>query len=258
VNFTTAQLAAFIGSFMWPFMRVGAMAFVAPVFSNRVVPARIRLLVAVALTVAVMPAAGRAPAVDPISAAGLLLAVHQMVIGLAMGFLLNMAFQVVVIAGESISLSMGLGFGVLVDPQSGQSTPVLSQFLLYICILLFLAVGGDLMLVKLLAVSFRDLPLAGPGMGAGDLLRVVAWASRMFAGAVLIALPPVGLLLCVNIALGVMTRTAPQMNIFSVGFPLTILVGFIAVLTLVLPWLPERMAALWSNAFAAVGALHVP
>ncbi len=246
---TTAEIMAWIGSFMWPFARMGAMMFAAPIFGNTQVSARIRLLLAVALTVAVMPAAGSAPAVEPLSVEGLLIMVQQVLIGLSMGLLIGMAFQSVAIAGESIALTMGLGFATMVDPQSGQSTPVISQFLMVVITLLFLAMGGHLMLIELVAASFVSVPVGTEGLGQGDYVLLVAWASQMYAGAVLIALPAIIMLLIVNAALGVMTRAAPQMNIFSVGFPVTMTLGFLLILTLVIPSLPRRFSAIWSDAF---------
>lgn len=248
----SADIAAWVGSFMWPFMRVGALFLTAPLFSNVSVPVRVRVLLAVALTIAVMPAVGEVPAVEPLSAVGLLIAAQQVVAGVAMGLLVSAAFQSVVIAGESISLTMGLGFATLVDPQTGVSVPVLSQFILIVTTLLFLALGGHLASIQLLAESFTRLPIATTGIGADDYYRIAAWGVEMYAGAVLIALPAVAVLLTVNMAIGVMTRSAPQMNIFSVGFPLTMLVGFVTVLTLVLPSLTSRMTDIWRDAFDTV------
>ncbi|MCS4502785.1 flagellar biosynthetic protein FliR [Arhodomonas aquaeolei] len=252
MNLEAAQITAWLGQFLWPLVRVGAMMLVAPVFSNAAVPVRIRVLLGVALTVAVMPAAGGAPALDPLSAAAVVLAAQQVIIGAAMGLLVAMAFQTVVVAGESISLTMGLGFATMVDPQSGVPVPVLSQFLLVILTLLFLAFGGHLVLIQLVAESFRLLPLDAGGLAAEDFHTVVAFASTMFSGAVLLALPAMAALLMINMIIGVMTRVAPQMNIFSVGFPITMLSGFVILLTLVLPSMPQRMSAIWRQAFDTI------
>jgi flagellar biosynthetic protein FliR len=162
------------------------------------------------------------------------------------------ALQTVVVAGESISLSMGLGFATMVDPQTGVAVPVLSQFLLIMATLLFLAMGGHLMLIQLLAESFTLIPIDSTGISPQDLYTVAAWGAEMYAGAVLIALPAVAVLLTVNMIIGVMTRAAPQLNIFSVGFPITMTVGFVTVLMVVLPSLPERMSAVWRLAFETI------
>ncbi len=255
MTLTTAEIMSWIGAYLWPFARMGAMMFAAPVFGNTMAPMRVRLLLAVALTVAVMPVAGAGPGVEPLSFEGLLIMAQQVLTGLAMGLLLAMALQTVSIAGESIALTMGLGFATMVDPQSGQSTPVVSQLLTVVVTLLFLAMGGHLMLIELVAASFVTIPVGMEGFGESDYVRLVAWAGQMYAGAVLIALPAVVMLLIINLALGVMTRAAPQMNIFSVGFPVTMTLGFILIMTLVVPSLPRRFAAIWSDAFNTLGRM---
>jgi len=255
VEITTAEIMAWIGSFFWPFIRVGAMMFTAPIFGLDLASVRFRLLLAVALTVAVMPAAGSAPMVEPLSMAALIIAMHQVIIGLAIGALLAMAFQTALIAGESIALSMGLGFASMVDPASGQTVPVVSQFLQVLVTLLFLAMGGHLMLIEMTAASFSSLPLDGQGLPRESLSLVIGWGTQMYAGAVLIALPAIVMMLIVNVALGVMTRAAPQMNIFSVGFPVTLLIGLLLLMTLIVPSLPLRMTAIWSEAFNTLGRL---
>jgi len=252
VELTIGEITAWVGSLMWPLMRVGAMVMVAPVFGNDLMPVRIRVFFGLALTVAILPAVGEVPAVDPLSAEGVMISVQQVLIGLIMGFMLLMAVNVVVVAGESMALAMGLGFATMVDPQTGMSVPVLSQVMLVIVTLVFLGMGGHLMLIELTAESFAAMPIAAEGVGREAFFEVASWAAQMFAGAVLIALPVVTVLLIINLALGVMTRAAPQMNVFSVGLPITMLVGPVLVLGLVLPVLPTRMAMMWSNAFAVV------
>lgn len=249
LSLTTAEISAWVAGFMWPFIRVSAMMLAAPLFGNASVPVNIRVLLAVGITVGIMPAVGAMPRLDPLSLEALLVGAQQALIGVALGLMIGMTLQVVVIAGESVALTMGLGFAAMVDPQTGVSTPVVSQFLLIVVTLLFLAVGGHLMLIQLTAESFTLMPVSSAGIGAEGFYRVVAWGSEMFAGAVLMALPALVLLLTLNMIIGVMTRAAPQMNIFSVGFPLTILVGMISLVLLLLPAMPGRMADLWQNAF---------
>ncbi len=255
MTLSAAEITAWVGAFMWPFLRVGAMVFVAPIFGNTQIPMRIRLMLTIALTVAIMPAVGSVPPVDALTLEALVIAMQQVVVGLAMGLLLAMAFQTVVIAGEAVALTMGLGFASMIDPQSGQSVPVVSQFLQVVITLLFLLVGGHLMLIEMTAASFQSLPVGIEGLERSRIALMLAWATQMYAGAVLVALPAIIMLLMVNMALGVMTRAAPQMNIFSVGFPLTMLVGFILIMTLVIPSLPNRMSGIWSSAFNTMGRM---
>ncbi|MBK5942805.1 MULTISPECIES: flagellar biosynthetic protein FliR [Halorhodospira] len=255
MEISSAEAAAWVGTFMYPLMRIGAAALVAPVFGNDMIPLQVRVFIGVALTIAVLPAVGEVPPVDPLSADGLLIAVQEVLVGLTIGMILALALNTAVIAGESIALAMGLGFATMVDPQTGMSVPVISQLLLTIVTLLFLAVGGHLMLIQLLADSFAAVPIGEIALDRDVFWGVAAWGTQMYAGAVLIALPLVTVLLVINLSLGVMTRAAPQMNVFSVGLPLTILVGGVLMPILVLPALPARMAMMWSEAYNTIGSL---
>ncbi|RFA28533.1 flagellar biosynthetic protein FliR [Alkalilimnicola ehrlichii] len=250
-----AELSAWLGGFVWPWLRVSGMLIVAPLFANTQVPARVSVLLGLALSVAILPAVGPVPEVDFLSLTAMIIAVQQILIGFSIGLMLALAFAAAIIAGESIAYSMGLGFATMVDPQGGHTMPIISQFFQIVATLLFLAMGGHLMLIELLAESFVGMPVGTTGIGADEMWLVIGWASEMFAGAVLIALPSVVVLLLTNLALGVMTRTAPQMNIFSVGLPVTMLLGFVVILTLTMPALGPRMAQLWSEVFAAVRLL---
>ncbi|MCG5548256.1 flagellar biosynthetic protein FliR [Halorhodospira halochloris] len=255
MEFTTSEIASWVGAFVYPLMRVGAAALAAPVFGNNMVPTQVRIFLGVALTIAVLPAVGQPPPVDPLSIDGLLIALQEVVIGLTIGFILALALNTVVVAGESIALAMGLGFATMVDPQTGMSVPVISQILLVVTTLMFLAIGGHLMIVQLLADSFTVIPVGEFQIDRDMFWGVAAWGTQMYAGAVLIALPVVTVLLVINLSLGVMTRAAPQMNVFSVGLPLTILVGGVLLPILVLPVLPLRMEAMWAEAYRTIGEL---
>ncbi|MBK1727085.1 flagellar biosynthetic protein FliR [Halorhodospira neutriphila] len=255
MELTFAEIAAWVGQFMYPLTRVGAAALVAPVFGNNLLPLRIRVFLGVVLTVAVMPAVGEIPQVNPLAPEGLLVAGQEVLVGLIIGFVLALALNTVVIAGESVALAMGLGFATMVDPQTGMSVPVISQFLLVLATLLFLIVGGHLMIVQLLAESFSAVPVGALSLERSDLWGVVSWGTQMYAGAVLIALPMVTVMLVINLSLGVMTRAAPQMNVFSVGLPMTILVGGVLLPVLLFPALPTRMAGIWQEAYDTIGAL---
>jgi len=253
--FTDAQISIWIGGFVWPWIRFSAMLLAAPLFSNMQIPIQVRILLGVALAVAVMPAVGPVPAVDLLSVEALLVALQEVLAGVLIGLMLSMSFQAAAVAGEAVGLTMGLGFATMVDPQSGMTQPVISQFLIILATLLFLSLGGHLMLIDLLAQSFRSLPVGNGGLVRQDFLAVVAFGSQMFAGGVLLALPAVAVLLVVQLAMGVMTRAAPQMNIFSVGFPVTMLVGFLAMLLLILPVLQPRLVELWGDAFGVARGL---
>ena len=217
-----------LGLSVWPFFRIAGAFMVAPVFGARLVPSRIRLAMTVAATVVIAPVLPPGPTFDMSLATGLVVA-QEVVLGIAMGFCLQMIFDALVIGGQTIALGMGLGLAMMIDPQRGVSVPVVSQFFVVLGFLIFLALGGHLATVRLLADSFTILPV-GDSLGTNGLWSVVAWGGQMFTGAVRVALPAVTALLVVNIALGVMSRAAPTLNLFAVGLPVGLLVGFLILM----------------------------
>jgi flagellar biosynthetic protein FliR len=217
-------------AWLWPFLRVAGLMMVAPVFGARMVPARVRIVLALAVTALIFPLLPAPPAVDPFSAEAVVLAAREILIGVAMGFVVQLIFDAMVIGGQTIAMSMGLGFAMLVDPQRGVSVPVLSQYFLILAILLFLSLDGHLALIGLVVESFEHLPVATSGFGTERLWDIALWGGFMFAGALRIALPAVIALLAVNLAFGVMSRAAPTLNLFAVGFPVALLLGFVILL----------------------------
>jgi flagellar biosynthetic protein FliR len=159
---------------------------------------------------------------------------QQVLIGVLMGFILQMVFAALIFGGQVIAYSMGLGFASMVDPANGVQVPVVAQFYLILATLLFLIFNGHLLSIELIADSFATMPVAVDGITRNGLLEVVAWGSRLFTGGLLIALPIVGAMLMVNMGMGVVMRAAPQLNIFSIGFPITMLLGF-ALIWVTLP-----------------------
>jgi flagellar biosynthetic protein FliR len=213
---------------VWPFFRIAGVVMVAPVFGARLVPPRVRLAMSIAATYALGPLV---PAVPPFSlslASGFTVA-QELLIGVAMGFCLQMIFDALIIAGQTIAMSMGLGMAMMVDPQRGISVPVVSQFFVIMGMLVFLALGGHLATVRLIADSFEILPIGRPLADSG-LWAVATYGTEMFAGALRIALPAATALLVANIAFGVMSRAAPTLNLFAVGLPAGLLVGFLLLL----------------------------
>jgi len=239
LQISVAQATEFVGSLIWPFIRISALLMAMPVFGTRMVSVRVRVILAVLLSIMTLPLIGKVPAVDPLSSAGLLIAVQQVLIGVAMGFVLQMVMSTLTIAGEMIAMTMGLGFASMVDPENGVNVPVLSQFFLILGTLLFLALGGHLMVIQLVVSSFDALPVAVIGLDRDAFWSVISFGSQMFIGAMWIAFPALISLLVITLAMGIMTRAAPQLNIFSVGFPATMLAGFI-ILMLIMPSLLPR------------------
>ena len=255
IAITSIELNGWIGSLLWPFMRIGAMLMAAPVFGARLVPVRVRLALAMTLAWILSPMVyADLVVIDPLTAEGLMVGVQQVLIGLAMGFTLQMVFSAVVIAAQSMAMSMGLGFATAVDPQNGVQVPVIAQYYLTLSTLIFLALDGHLLLIQVLVDSFQSLPVSLEGLSREGLWALVNWGGRMFAGAVLIALTAITSLLIINLAFGVMSRAAPQLNIFGVGFPVMMIAGFIVIL-LGLPGLTPQLTDLMQDAFELVGLL---
>lgn len=254
------QLNEIIASAYWPFVRISAMLMVAPVFGASSFPVRIRVVVAVLVTASLYPVLEPVKGVEPVSFHGMIILAQQVIIGAAMGFFLQMAFQLLVIAGEAIAMTMGLGFARMMDPQNGVQVPVVAQYFIIMATLLFLSMNGHLLLLQMIINSFEILPVSETGMSRDGLWQVVSFGSQMFVGAILIAIPAVTALLMVNIAMGVITRAAPQLNIFAVGFPLMLLLGFVLLLlTLpsVLPQFANQVMHAFDAAFAAISAGRV-
>jgi flagellar biosynthetic protein FliR len=224
--FNEAQLNAWIATYFWPMVRISAMLLAAPLFSSRQVPARLRLVLMLIIAFLVAPTLPQMPAADVLSHSGMIIMLQQLLIGIMMGFILQMVFGALVFGGQVIAYSMGLGFASMVDPANGVQVPVISQFYLILATLLFLIFNGHLHAIELVADSFVTMPVAVDGVSRNDFLDLVAWGSRLFAGGMIIALPIVGAMLMVNMGMGVVMRAAPQLNIFSVGFPITMLLGF--------------------------------
>lgn len=228
---STAEITGLLGSYLWPFFRIAALLMAAPIFSSNFVNIRSRLLIAIAISIVVIPTIpDMAPAVEPLSSAGLLILTHQILIGICMGFMLQLLFNAFIIAGQVIAMQMGLGFASMIDPQNGVTVPVISQFYLVFVTLVFLSIDGHLILLRVLAESFVTLPVSTEGLPINSFRDVVSQASWMYAASVIIALPAIGSLMMVNLAFGILSRAAPQISPFSIGFPMTIILGFIIIL----------------------------
>ncbi|NEX20127.1 flagellar biosynthetic protein FliR [Thiorhodococcus mannitoliphagus] len=254
MSFAAEDIFAWVSSFIWPFVRISALLLVAPIFGARNVNVRARLSLGFLLALVVAPQLTETARIDPLSVGGLVVAIHQVIIGIAMGFVMQMVFSALTQAGESIALSMGLGFASTMDPVGGVQVPMVSQYYMILATLLFLALNGHLVLIELLLRSFETLPITPEGLTTENLWAILGFGSTMYAAAVLIALPAIASLLLVNLSMGVITRAAPQLNIFAVGFPLTLLAGFIIVL-LTMPSLPARIGELLMSAFSLIQQL---
>ncbi len=254
ISFTSDQLNGWVGHFLWPFMRLLGLFLVAPVFSHASVPNMVKIGLAFLLTVAIAPAIGHIPTIDLNSWDALLVAVEQTVIGLAMGFVMQVILAAVEVGGEFIGLQMGLSFAQIFDPANGASTAVLSQFLSIVTTMLFLAFDGHLLLLSALVHSFSSLPIGLEALDRNGWGVIIQWGASIFASGLLLSLPIVCALLVMNLAMGILNRAAPQLTVFSIGFPVTLISGLV-LLTSVIPHSGAYFESLFQQGFNTLDLL---
>ena len=236
ISFSEAQLLAWISPILWPFIRTLALFAGMPVFSQRQVPARVRIGLALFISVAAQPSLPAMPVI-PLDSLPQLLAVtgQQLLIGLSMGFAVRVVFAALEFAGELIGLQMGLNFAGFFDPSTGSQGTSTSRFLGSMVAFLFVAINGHLMLINSLVESFQAFPVGEDPFRFLRIAQPQVWGAEIFRMGLWIALPLITMLMFVNLVLGIISRVAPQLNVFSVGFPLTVsigLVGLVATLPL--------------------------
>jgi flagellar biosynthetic protein FliR len=254
VTLNAADVSLWVSRLWWPALRVGGFVLTAPLASETAIPGRVKIILSVALAFLMSPLVQAPASLSIFSAAGLLAAVQELLIGVAIGMVVQLAFEALAFAGQTISLTMGLGFATLVDPQRGANTTVLGQMFLILGLLTYLALDGHLVLLGTLAGSFQTLPIGAAQVDKNFLWSVVLWGARVFESGLLIALPAIIALVIVNLALGVVTRAAPQLNLFGIGFTVTLLCGFF-VLMAGLDGIMGGIASLINGALDAAGEL---
>lgn len=222
-----AELTAWVGSFLWPFFRIGAFFMVAPIFGANMVPMQVRIGLSFFVTLILMPLLPAVPVIEGLSLNTWLLVAHQLLIGVALGLLVQLLFQVFIMFGQIVAMQIGMAMAQMSDPSSGVNVTVLSQYTLIMTNLVFLAVGGHLVVIFTLAESFTIIPISTEGFTSQRGWLLATQGSWLFAGALLMALPIIIAKLIVNVALGVIVRAAPQLNIFVIGFPVMMLLGLL-------------------------------
>ncbi|MFA7279782.1 MAG: flagellar biosynthetic protein FliR [Sterolibacterium sp.] len=246
ISFTSAQLDAWIVAFFFPLARILGLIAAAPPFSNASIPRNSKLMLGLAIVLALGPALPPIPAVSPSSGAGLMMIAQQMVIGTAMGFAMRLTIAAIDYAGEVIGLQMGLGFATFYDPDNASQTPVVSNFMSLLGLLVLFSINGHLMILATLAESFNAIPIGGRFVAADSWSNLAHAGAIIFSSGLMLSLPIVSALLITNVALGVLTRAAPQLNIFAIGFPLTLIAGFV-VLILSLSYLAGPLTELFEH-----------
>ena len=229
-----------LANYFWPYTRISAMLMVMSVTGARFVSTRVRLYLGLAITFAVMPAIPAVPeTIELLSFKGFMTLLEQIIIGVAMGTITQFMIQTFVILGQILGMQSSLGFASMVDPANGQNTPLLGQLFMFLATMFFLATDGHLKMIMLVVMSFKSLPIGSGSLttSAGacivtlastmDFREIALWLGIMFKVALSMSLSGIIALLTINLSFGVMTRAAPQLNIFSLGFAFALIVGLL-------------------------------
>jgi flagellar biosynthetic protein FliR len=251
LSITSVQIDAWIAAFIFPLTRILAVIASAPFWSSAAIPRRVRLILGLAIAIGLTPVLPPMPPVSPFSGPGVWILVQQLLIGIGMGFAMRVIYTGVHLAGEFIGLQMGLGFATFYDPNSSAQTPVISEFFNLMALLVFLSINGHLLYVATLAQSFQAIPVSATPLGVGSWLALAELGSKMFSAGLLLALPVIVALMITNLALAVLTRAAPQLNIMSIGFPITLIGGFVG-LAMILNYLATPLQAIFEQGLSAM------
>ncbi len=248
------QMYIWINAFLWPFFRILGLLGTAPLFGESSIPVRVKVGFAAVLTVAIAPALGPMPNVPTGSYAGLWLAVQQVLIGIALGLTMRIVFAAVQTAGEFIGLQMGLSFASFFDPATGANTAVLARIMNIVAMLVFMALNGHLLMLAGFIRTFEILPIQIGALDPNGWGVLLEWSSQVMVSGMLLALPLIIVLLTINLAMGILNRTAQQLSIFAVGFPISLMVGII-LLMIVLPQTTPFLERLFDAGYASMSRL---
>jgi flagellar biosynthesis protein FliR len=252
LTFTEVQLMAWVSPILWPFLRVLAVFTSAPVFSSRAFPVRARIALAFLVAFASQESLPLVPVIGLNDAAVLGVIVQQVGIGLALGFAVRVVFAAVELAGEVVGFQMGLNFASFFDPSLNSQSSAVASFFGQITSLLFVVMNGHLMVLMAVNKSFQAFPIDQNFLQALAQMKLYQLGTDLFASALWMAMPMIGMLMFVNLALGVISRVAPQMNIFAVGFPITLVVGLIGI-AYTLPMLDQPFLSLMGRVIDIFG-----
>lgn len=244
MDITDEMILGWVSQHLWPLFRIASFFMIIPIIGTQLVPARIRLGLALLTTVLVAPLIDVIPVIDPLSLSSINILLQQILIGSMMGFMFIMFMQLFAIAGQIMAMQMGLGFASMVDPASGVSVPVLSQIFLVCVTLLFLSTNGHLVMIEVFLESFRVWPISTSIISDDGFSPEIIWlmihrVSWMWASALLLSLPIITSVLVINISFGIMSRASPQMNVFALGFPISQLFGMLIIWVGFVGFLPQ-------------------
>ncbi|MBQ4831775.1 flagellar type III secretion system protein FliR [Pseudoalteromonas sp. MMG010] len=218
-----------LSDFLLPLVRISSMIMVMAGIGAKNIPTRIKMGLAVVITFLAVPTLEPAPFTELFSFKMILVVIQQMLIGVAIGFASTLMLNTFVLAGQILAMQTGLGFASVVDPSNGLSVPAVGQFYLILSTLLFFVFNGHLMMIQMIVHSFIVLPIDGTWWAVDHYWDIVTWGGWMFTTALVLSLAPLTAMLVINMSFGVMTRAAPQLNIFSIGFPFTLVAGLVII-----------------------------
>lgn len=247
ISLTEAQLLAWISPILWPFLRVLAVFTSAPIFSSKAFPVRARIALAFFIAFAAQPSLQGQPVISITGPEAMGAVIQQVGIGLAIGFAVRVVFSAFELAGEVVGFQMGLGFASFFNPALNTQSSAVGKFFGHMASFVFIAMNGHLMVLMAVIKSFEKFPVDQNFLEALKQMKLYDLGADVFASGLWIALPMVGMLMFVNLALGIVSRVAPQMNIYAIGFPITLAVGLIGIAA-TLPMLDQPLMALMERA----------
>lgn len=253
ITLSEAQLTEWLSPLMWPFLRTLAVFTSAPVFSSRAFPVRARIALAFFVALAAQPTLGSQPVISITGAGAMGAVVQQVGVGLAIGFVVRVVFAAVELAGEVVGFQMGLNFASFFDPSLNTQSSAVARFFGQMASFMFVVMNGPMLVLMAVLTSFVSFPVDQNFLEALKHMKIVDLGADLFASGLWIALPMVGMLMFANLALGVVSRVAPQMNIYAIGFPITLTVGLVGMAA-TLPMLDQPFMALMAKAIDIFGA----
>lgn len=229
MEFSADVITQFMGDMLLPFMRISGMLATMVGLSAKTVPTTVRALLTLFITLIILPVIPPVQVDEVFSVGTFMLVIQQLIIGISLGFISTMVLNTFVLAGQVVAMQTGLGFASIVDPVNGINVPAVGQFYLILATLLFWALDGHLAMIRMVVISFTAFPVGEAWLQSEQFREIAHWAGWMFISAVTLSLAPIVSLLIVNLAFGVMTKAAPQLNIFSLGFSIAQIMGLVII-----------------------------
>lgn len=229
MEFSADVITQFMGDMLLPFMRISGMLATMVGLSAKTVPTTVRALLTLFITLIILPVIPPVQVDEVFSVGTFMLVIQQLIIGISLGFISTMVLNTFVLAGQVVAMQTGLGFASIVDPVNGINVPAVGQFYLILATLLFWALDGHLAMIRMVVMSFTAFPVGEAWLQPEQFREIAHWAGWMFISAVTLSLAPIVSLLIVNLAFGVMTKAAPQLNIFSLGFSIAQIMGLVII-----------------------------